>query len=159
MKNWWKQLSLREQRTLAVGGLAALVLLAYLAVWTPLEARRAALEQLIVRLQQDLAWMEGAAADLRRLPTDSPAAAGQTQSLLGLVDSSVREFGLAAGVRRVQPEGDRVRLWLEGVGFNDLLRWLAAVRESGTRIDSLAVDRRAEPGKVDGRVVLAREDA
>jgi general secretion pathway protein M len=80
-------------------------------------------------------------------------------SLLGRVDVAVREAGLSGTVRRVQPEGDdRVQVWLEGIGFDAMLGWLTVLqRDHGVRVDSLAVDRRAEPGMVDGRVLLLLE--
>lgn len=156
IKVWWGGLSAREQQLLGLGGLAVAAFLLYLLVWAPLAEQQQRLQRRVSGLQEDLQWVAGAVRQLRALPVAGPQA-GDGRSLLGVVDSSLRQLKLAEGVRRVQPEGEgRVRVWLEGIGFDALLGWLEVLQDSGIQVDSLAVDRRAEPGRVDGRVVLLR---
>jgi general secretion pathway protein M len=160
MINWWLRLAPRDQRTLLIGGLLLAVLLPYWLAWLPLVERGERLTEMVTQQREDLAWMETAAQQLRELrgSAAAPLASGGG-SLLGRVDVAVREAGLSGTVRRVQPEGDdRVQVWLEGIGFDAMLGWLTVLqRDHGVRVDSLAVDRRAEPGMVDGRVLLLLE--
>lgn len=159
MRRWWLQLAPRERRVVLLGLLGLGLLLPYWLLWLPLVEQRERLDETLVQQRQDLAWMQAAAQQLRALPGDAGLAeVADDASLLGRVDAAVREAGLGAAVRRVQPEGDtRVQLWLEGIGFDAMLRWLAQLQAGhGVRVDSLAVDRREQPGLVDGRVILVR---
>lgn len=162
MSHWWARLSTREQRMLLLGGLALLVMLPYWLIWMPLVEHTRMLERRISTLGEDLVWMQAASDEVQRLGGAGVQVAADRgvsgQSLLGLVDSSVREAGLASSVRRVQPDGDqRVQLWMEAVEFDTLLSWLARLQSGqGVQVERFSADRRAEPGLVDSQLNLVR---
>ena len=83
---------------------------------------------------------------------------GANQSLLSIVDQSRRASSLTKPPSRLQPEGDGiVRIWLEDVPFDALLRWLADLQlRYGVRVDSADIERESAPGLVNARVTLMR---
>ncbi|MBK1672922.1 general secretion pathway protein GspM [Ectothiorhodospira shaposhnikovii] len=160
---WWQALSSRDRRILILGGLFLALILPYGLIWLPLNDRVEATARTVERLQGDLGWMEAASAQVRAARGQSgPAPAAQgTQSLLGLVDATARQANLASSLRRVQPEGaGTVRVWMENVAFDDLLRWLDGLgQQYGIQVSGLVVDRQPAAGRVNARLVLEGQGA
>lgn len=159
MNAWWSGLSDRERWLVGGGGAAAVALLIYLLVWEPFRDGLADRRQTVAALRADLAWMQQAAAELKRLQADpgGPARpAGQRPSLLILVDQSARAAGLGEAVKRVEPQGaDKIRIQLEDAGFDALIRWLGALeREHGVFTDNAAISPKSTAGRVDARLIL-----
>lgn len=160
MKNFWMSLQLREQVTLLIGGICLVVTLIYLQVVEPLKISDTALQQRIESQRQELTWMLGTAEEIKRLSKSDKVSAkvGTHQPLISLVDQSVRAAGLSQALKRVDPDGDRVRIQFEGVNFDAFLRWLGKM-EGGHRlqIETLVVDLQEESGLVNSRLTLSRE--
>lgn len=159
MKAWWQGLNARERGVLAAGAALVLVLLLYTQVWEPFHQRFERLRATVAEGRQDLAWMRRAALELERLDRgNSPAQPrpADGRSLLTLVDQTARTAGLGAAVKRVEPQGsDQVRMRLEQVSFDELIRWLGSLeQEHGVQAVNAIVDRQAEGGRVDARLVL-----
>ena len=162
MKDWYLALSERERLILSFGGGAALVLLAWALVWAPVMDDLGRLRQRVAAQEADLAWLQDAAVEARRL--QAQAAAGPTRnrgtSLLTLVEQTTRAAGINEQVNRVDPQGPgRVQVRLSGVPFDDVVRWLGRLRtQHGIRVDSLVADADDDvPGLVGARVIMERE--
>lgn len=158
MKRWLAQLAPNDRRALLFGAAALAVLVAYLLVWAPLNAR---LQQLraTVREEQSLAqWMQQAARDVAQLRGAAVGVApvADEQSLLAVVDQSAKNGNLGTAMKRVEPEGqDSVRVWLEQASFDDLVRWLDALQhQHGVRVANVVIERQDTPGTVNARVAL-----
>jgi general secretion pathway protein M len=158
MRAWWDRLAARDRVALAL--LAAFVgaVLAWGAVWLPLDRARTRLAAQVTQAEGDLAFMQGAAGELKRLratgalnPLDRAG-----KSLLALADASAREAGLGATLKRVEPVGaGRVNVWFEGVPFDALVGWLEQIDQRfGVRADELSAERAAQLGTVDARIGL-----
>ncbi|WP_018954747.1 type II secretion system protein GspM [Thioalkalivibrio sulfidiphilus] len=156
MKAWWEGLTQRDRRILMVGGALLCLLLPYMLIWQPLHDRAERLERTLVAQRADASWMQQAAAQLRATAATGRTATPAGQSLLGLIDRTVREGQLGGTVRRVQPEGaNTVRVWLEDAPFDELMIWLGTLEtRHGIRATSLVVDRQAAPGRVNARLTL-----
>lgn len=75
------------------------------------------------------------------------------QSLLTAVSRSAQGFNI--NPNRLQPEGTGgVSVWFDGVVFDDLVRWLQDQSSEGIYVQQVSIDRQAEPGKVNARIVL-----
>lgn len=76
------------------------------------------------------------------------------QSLLGIANSSSKGFQLS--FKRYEPVGDSgLSLWLDQVGFNNLVRWLERLdKRYGIQVQEIAVERQQEDGLVNVRLVL-----
>jgi len=156
MKQFIANLSDRERVLLAGGGGAALLLLLFLIAWHPFSRHVERLDENVAAQRELRLWMQHAAAEAKRLRSSAPARGGAGQSLLAAADSTARQYGLAAAMKRVEPDGaDKVRIRLEQAGFDDMTRWLELlVREHGVRIESITIDGRNQSGTVDARLTL-----
>ena len=159
MKQWLARLDPRERHLVLGGGALALALLIYLLGWLPFSREVTRLREVVKEQRALAAWMEQAAREAQRLRGLQGGAAARrgSRSLLSLTDQTARQAGLGGAIKRVEPEGqDKVRIRLEGVAFDDLIRWLEKLPlDHGVRIQDIAIDRRDTPGEVDARLTLA----
>lgn len=156
MKAWFAELQPRE-RMLVIGGvIAAALLLFYAAVWDPLVSGASAKAEAVEEQQKVLAWMQQSAADVKRLrpAATAPAQIPAGQSLLGVIDQTSKGANLGGAVKRVKPEGEnKVSVWMEEASFDDMIRWVESLhRVYGVQVDTITVDRKSTPGKVDARI-------
>jgi general secretion pathway protein M len=158
MTAWWRRLAARERRVLVAGGALAAGLLAWALIWDPLAVQRSRLDAEVRQAEADLAWMREAVPRLlaRRAQGTGAGLDRAGRSLPALADASLREHGLGAHLRRLEPLGEgRVSLSFEGVGFDPWITWLEGFApRHGIRVEELVVDRATGPGMVDARVVL-----
>ncbi|KPK39873.1 MAG: hypothetical protein AMJ69_04420 [Gammaproteobacteria bacterium SG8_47] len=158
MKEYFDNLSPREQRIVIAGGVAMLILLLYLLIWQPFVGKIAKMEQQVDVQRQELKWMREAAQEVSAL---RGAGAGATaarsgQSLLGTIEQTARRAKLGDALKKVQPDGEAgARVWLEDVAFDDMLKWFDSLStQGGVRVVELSVDRQEAAGRVDARVLL-----
>jgi general secretion pathway protein M len=156
LRSLWAGLAERERRVLGAGGIALGLILVYLLFWEPLAGARTqrelqlqAARAVAVQLE-DLAGVAGRAG--------RPAIQGKDQSLLAIVDQSRQASALTKPPSRLQPEGDNtVRIWLEDVPFDALVRWLGDLQTRyGVRVDNADIERESGPGLVNARLTLMR---
>lgn len=161
LKIWYLQLQTREQRMLAAGAAALVLLLFYALVWSPTMTRQQALRETVKEQQATAQWMQQAAREVAQLRAGRPNVGkiSPGQSLLALVDQSAKNSRLGPAMKRVEPEGQTgVRVWFEQANFDDLVLWLEALqRDYGVHIATLVVERQETPGQVNARVGLAEE--
>lgn len=158
MNPWWYSLQPRERWLVGGGGLLAVLVLGYALLWQPFQRDLRQLRQSVAAQRQDLAWMQQAATLVKQLGSSaaSPAAATRGgQSLLTLVDQTAKTAGLANAVKRVEPQGnDKLRVQLDSVSFELLVRWLIVLEQQyRIQIANVTVDRQGN-GLVNVRLVL-----
>lgn len=144
----WRALAARER--LLVGAAVAMLLLTLGQVaW---RGGRAALAD----LRADVTALHQARSIAESLDASGPAAAQSDVPLLTLAERSAREVGVGAALKRLDgADGGRVRARLEAAPFGTLVRWLATVQSGGgASIESLTLERGADPGLVDASIVL-----
>lgn len=156
MKHYWANLQPRERQTLLGGGIALALILVYGLVIDPFQQELARLEKSVEAQTVELAWMQQSAAEVKRLRASNPAARnGAGGSLMSRVDASARSTGLSGAIREIKPEGQGVRVRLEQVSFDDMLRWFDQLSASqGVTVAGLVMERLPEPGRVNASVVL-----
>ncbi len=133
MKAWFVSLEANERRLLMIGAPLLLIMLLYVSVWEPLVNNVAELRTSTAEQESLLAWMRGAAQEVKQLRGRSGQRSKPTSSgsLLSLVDRTAKSGGLGAALKRVQPDGDqKVRVWLEAASFDDTVRWLTSLFRS-----------------------------
>jgi len=159
MKPLLTNLSLRERQLIYVGAVLVLFLVPAI-IWLSLHGRIARLQTVVDERQALDQWMQAAAQEAARLrgtrvQRSGPGKAGD-QSLLALVDQTARRSGLHDALRRVEPDKDSsVRVWFEGVAFDDMVRWLSDLtRSDGVDVDVVNVEKQPRSGIVNARLVL-----
>ncbi|NJN46419.1 MAG: type II secretion system protein M [Candidatus Competibacteraceae bacterium] len=160
MKSWWKNLSLRERGLIGGGGGLLAMLLGYALLWLPFQDQITSLREAVAVQRTELAWMQQAAAQVRRLEreavTGRSPARQQGRSLLIVVDQAAKTAGLETAIKQIEPQGnDQLRIQLEQVGFDQLIGWLGALRQEHaiTTINGI-LDRQTGNGLVNARLIL-----
>lgn len=158
MMNYLKQLNERERLLLLVAVPVLAILLLYSLVWRPLSGTVELLQHRVQKQQDTLQYMRKAAQQVKALQQQKSAQSrgGGRQSLLALVDRTVKQAGLTRALKRVEPDGaDKVRVRLEGAGFDTMIGWLESLQSRyGIQIESISVDALDNPGLVNVRLML-----
>jgi len=156
MKAWFASLAPREQRMVAVGGVVVVVMLVWGLVLAPLGSATDSARDRVENKRSLLAYIQSAAGELSGI-SDVPVQADLSgESLVVIVDRSLRQAGLGQSLTRNQPVGeDGIRLRLENAQFDSLAMWLGDIHaRSGMAIESASFDRSQAPGRVNASLVL-----
>lgn len=158
LNEWLATLAPRERVMVLGGGAALAVTLLFLAVWEPLtqtHMRRAADLEAARLLANRL---EEIAAVAQRAPRNGSTAVNRNLSLLAAVDQSAKAGTLSKPPARIQPEGDaEIKVWIEDVPFDSLVRWLADLESRyGIRAQTAEIERQSAAGLVNARLSLVR---
>lgn len=157
MKDFFARLSERERLLLSLAGFVLLVVLVYSLLWRPFGQRVERLNQRVEQQQSLLAWMQESALKVQQLRHQSgPQRGVLQQSLLSVVDQTIRRSGLSQSLKRVEPDGaDKVKVRLEQAGFDDMVKWLESLqRINGVTVQSITIDRLDNVGVVNARLTL-----
>ncbi|HEY0975593.1 MAG TPA: type II secretion system protein M [Solimonas sp.] len=156
LQNRLEALAPRERALVLLCAAVAAIALLYLLLWEPLaQARESRLQNLDTaralanRIEAVAAQAQGGGAS---------ASVNRNISLLAAVDQTSRSPTLGKAPSRLQPEGDReVKVWLEDVPFDNLLRWLSELdTRYGIGATSAEIERGSQPGTVSARLTLVR---
>ena len=154
LRAWYAGLQSREQRAVAWGG----IVLAVLILGSGLLALQTAAWSAAHRndaKREDLKWMQANSPEILAFGGQLPADTGEAPVVL--VDRVAREAGLASALRGTQPNGSGVRVQLEAAPFDTLVSWLATLEDRyGLSIESITVDRTAQPGAVNASITFAQ---
>jgi len=158
MKQWFEGLESHERIMLLSGVIVLSVFLLYLLVWEPAHSGYDRLKSTISEQRTTALWIQEGAAKVHQLK-GAGSIAGQGlggRSLLAVTDSTARAGGLAAAMKRIEPEGrNGVRVWLEGASFDQFVTWLGLLStKHGINPDSVSMERGEAAGQVNVRLTL-----
>lgn len=162
MREWWQQLSSRDQRVALIGGTVALVLLYVLAVRLPAGDAVARLERQVQGQRALVSWMQQARHEIRTLRDggdgDASRSGSGDQAVFAVAEENLEAAELSRFVRRVEPARDGgARLVFENVSFDTLVGWLTDLRnDHGLIAARLRVESTDTTGRVDARLILER---
>lgn len=158
MREWFEALAPREQVMVGFAGALTVLIVAWLGIWAPLDGGADRLERSVAAHRQTIAQARRLEGRLSAPGAARSTVAGRNQSLVVIVDSTIRERGLAASLRRSQPTGqDSIRLQFENAAFDTLVEWLGDLAgRYGLEVSSASFLNRAEPGRVDSTITLER---
>lgn len=157
MKQWWSGLQSSERRIMILGAVALGLILPYFAVWLPIQDDVAVLQKQVQEQQAVKRWMNQASTEVKQLSGGGSALKPRDgRSLLAVVDQTAKRSGLGSGLKRLEPEGQAaVKVWLEQVAFDDMLRWLSGLEQkNGLTVATITIDRQDVPGRVNARMTL-----
>lgn len=146
---WWEARARREQLLLAVLVCSLAIWLLAVFLWQPLQSARLRLADQIAQHDRAISVLKSqpVLAELKTVPDDRP--------LANVITDSVGAFQLT--IRRLEPEGPRVRVALEDAPFDAIILWLEAVqREKGLRVSEIEMTRRPAQGVVNALLTLGR---
>jgi general secretion pathway protein M len=153
--NRWRALQPRERFVLAGGGTLALLMLGYALLWIPMQRDVARLSVLVPKERAQLLIMRAQAQEIARLRALAPASAN-AGNLLTTLERSALEHQLRQYITRMEPDpSNGVRVSLDAVAFDALLRWLADLqRDASVRAHNVTITAQAQPGMVNARLLL-----
>jgi general secretion pathway protein M len=156
-KEWWNNLQSRERLYVAAGSIALIVMLLWSMVWDPLADGVENLQSNVAQQQDDLRWMQQAAAQIKQMQGSQPSGS-DNQSLLGLLEGRINALGLKPALQRMNPEGsNQVKFWLNHGSFDQLTTLFGELEQQhGVKVISLSVTTTEQPGLVDARVTVIR---
>ena len=158
MKAWFLALTQRERIMVQYALSVIVVFILYLMVLDPIMTSHAKNRKNVAAATATLNWMRSAAIEVKQLG-GGRALVNRPQGkkfILSVVDRSVRKAGLAAVMKRVQPEGDTgVRVWFENASFDVLIKWLSKIEsEKGLLVNEINIEQAESTGLVNVRVFL-----
>ena len=161
LRAWYLSLQQRERRVLLAGAAALAAMLLYAAVLHPYFSSRQRLEQDIATQRGLIAWMRPAAAQIQALRGQQPSGMPAGQSLLAVVDKNANDAGFGAALKQIQTGNDgSVRVQMQGVAFDGLVRWLGSLQQHyGITVREMTAQRSTTPGNVDAGLTLVAPGA
>lgn len=155
LRNTWNSLQSRERLAIAIGAVVLLVLLGYSVVWAPVQRDLASLRSEVPKQRAQLALMRVQAQQVVQLRSNAPSKIG-SGNLLTKLEQSAQSRGLRENITRMEPdETNSVRLSLDGVDFNSLLRWLEELQtRNGIRLATATITAQSDPGLVNARLLM-----
>ncbi|MFC3138131.1 type II secretion system protein M [Shewanella submarina] len=154
-KAWWAGLAQREQQMLSAAAMVGVIGVLYWGIWTPITNAEEDARRQLQAQQQTLSYVKQTANKIMSLRQSGGQAAFRG-SLSSAVTGSAAKYGLE--ITRMQPQGDKIQLWMDDVPFDALLGYLnELVQQKGLALDNLDVSSTDTPGYVQvRRVQLSR---
>ena len=155
LRNTWNSLQSRERLVVGVGAAILLALLGYSIVWAPVQRDLSNLRIDVPKQRTQLALMRVQAKQVAQLRGSAPAKIA-SGNLLTKLEQSAQNRGLRENITRMEPdETNSVRLSLDSVDFNALLRWLKELQtQNGIRPETTTITAQSEPGLVNARLLM-----
>lgn len=159
MRAWWDGLQQRERLMVGVGGSLLALLMLYLLVLEPAVMALEGMRERVDQQKELQLWMRDSQVRIRALEANQRTApVRDNRSLFTVIDQEIRRHNLGTSLTSLEPSGtDQVSLGFDAVPFDQLVYWLDQMETQGVAlIDSLAISRGEEPGKVEARLTLRR---
>ena len=159
MKDWFDGLEPRERVMVGAAGVAIVFAVYWFAIWQPLARGEEDLNARIANWQSSLAELR----PLRgRVPAGNapPSGATANQSLVVIIDNTLRSRDLYASLQRSQPTNTNgIRVEFSDIAFDDLVLWLgelAARYALQVQTASFSQSSSNNPGRINASLTLER---
>jgi general secretion pathway protein M len=161
MRAWFESLEERERVMVLTAAVFVVVAVFWFGIWTPLDSGQRSVSARVATWKVSLAELRPLKGQIQAGDSSQPVSAGQDQSLIVIVDNTLRQRGLNTALQRSQPTpaGDGIRIEFESVAFDDLMLWLGDVnRQFGLQIQSGNFSSASGdiPGRVNSSLTLQR---
>ncbi|MGI2115695.1 type II secretion system protein M [Shewanella frigidimarina] len=135
MRSWWQGLAIREQQLVGFCAAVLAIGIIYWGIWTPISNAQETAERDNSAAQQTLNYVKQTANKIAGLK-QAGAQAKVRGSLSSLVNQTAGQYKLE--ITRMQPQDDKIQLWMDDVPFDALLGYLHdLVEQKGLTLDSV----------------------
>jgi general secretion pathway protein M len=126
LKDWFSNLSLREQRLVGIGGTLLIVALVYFLLWQPVADRLQTLQQDVVAQRELYQWMQQSVPELKASRLSGYAAKSTLPgTMLSVIDDSLKDNNLNKPLTEITKTNENtVSLQFDNVSFDELITWL-----------------------------------
>ena len=159
MKDWFEGLESRERLVVSVGGVIAAVILLWGGIWLPVDKFHADAQSGFDRWQRALLDLRLVGARIAQSPTDGSSVAASNESVVVIVDRTLRDLDLNSSVTRRQPTPNGIRVEFEAVPFDELAVWLGEMSDAHAmevQAGSLSIASVGGPGRINASLTLER---
>jgi len=161
LKKYWSGLQARERLILVCGGVVVALILFYALVWQPWHKAISEMEAKLPTMRSNLVWMRQQADTLANSGGGADKTyAGADQSLLSVVEQSAGRANVKSAIQQLVPSqnGSEVRVVLDGVNFNQWIRWIDDLfKRYGVNIKQATAERNEDsPNIAEVRVTFVR---
>ncbi len=159
MRDWFDSLQARERLFVISAAVLLAFAILYLGLWMPLDRGQKSLSLSVDTWKTALAELRPLKGQLQGAGQGQTQTAGRNQSLVVIIDNTLRERGLYSALQRSQPTtGNGIRVEFENVAFDDLVLWLGDLSNSyGLQVQSGSFSNpRDSEGRVNSTLTLER---
>jgi general secretion pathway protein M len=161
VKAWFEALDDRERALVLTAGILIVFAVFWFGIWTPLDSGQQSVSARVEVWKESLAELRPLKGQIQANASDQNSIAADDQSLIVIVDNTLRQRGLNNALQRSQPTpaGDGIRVEFESVSFDDLMLWLGDVnRQFGLQVQSgnFSIASGDFPGRVNSSLTLQR---
>jgi len=159
MRDWYESLQARERLFVVTAAVFLAFAVLYLGIWMPLDRGQKTLSLSVETWKTALAELRPLRIQLQGPASGQTQGAGRNQSLVVIIDNTLRERGLYSALQRSQPTtGNGIRVEFENVAFDDLVLWLGDLStQYGLQVQSGSFSNpRDSEGRVNSTVTLER---
>lgn len=159
MRDWFDSLQARERMFVTTAAVFLVFAVLYLGIWMPLDRGQKTLALSVETWKTALIELRPLKSQLQSSASGQSQTAGRNQSLVVIIDNTLRERGLYNALQRSQPTtGNGIRVEFENVAFDDLVLWLGDLSAGyGLQVQSGSFSNpRAGEGRVNSTLTLER---
>ncbi len=151
MRDWFESLEARERVFVLTAALFLVFAVLYLGIWMPLDRGQKSLSLSVDNWNIALTELRPLQAQLQNSGSGQIQQTDRNQSLVVIIDHTLRERGLYNSLQRSQPTtSNGIRVEFKNVAFDDLVLWLG---DLSTRYDlQLQSGSFSNPGDIEGRI-------
>lgn len=159
MKDWFDTLESRERLMVSVAAVFVVFAIFWFALWQPLARSEADLTARVDNWQSSLAELRSLRG---KLPgnASAPSRSASNQSLVVIVDNTLRSRNLYSALQRSQPTNTNgIRVEFDNIAFDDLVLWLGELSNShGLQVQTASFSQSTSnnPGRVNASLTLER---
>ena len=161
MKDWFAALDSRERMMVGTAAVFIILAIGWFGIWAPLDNGQRSTAERVDVWRTSLAALRPMRAQLQTAGSAPAQTAGQNQSLVVIVDNTLRQRGLTNALQRTQPTpgGDGIRVEFENAAFDDLMLWLGDLnRQYALQVESSSFSIASDEnlGRVNSSLTLQR---
>jgi general secretion pathway protein M len=159
MRDWFESLEARERLFVITAAVFLIFAILYLGLWMPLDRGQKTLSVSVDTWKTALAELRPLKVQLQGSRAGQTQTAGRNQSLVVIIDNTLRERGLYSALQRSQPTtGNGIRVEFENVAFDELVLWLGDLSTRyGLQVQSGSFSNpRDSKGRVNATLTLER---
>ncbi len=159
MKNWWKNLSTREQQSLSIGGTTILLLLIYLLLWSPLSSSVNNLTRKISDQASLLKWMQLTNNKIQTFKNRGVASGiKNNQEPLVIIRNSIDTQQFTRFLQKIGQNNGVIQLTFSQIPFDEFVKWLPLLKKNyAIVVSKIQVTRDQTSGLVDIQVDLVKK--
>lgn len=158
MKQWFFELEAREQMAVLACAVFVAFAIAFFGIWRPLANSEAALDSSVADWERSLAALGPLRNEIRNSGNQTQQSGNQ--SLVVIVDTTLRERGLNGALQRSQPNGaNAIRVEFQDIAFDDAVRWLGDLSSRynlHVQSGNFSSSTQDIPGRVNASLTLER---